>query len=80
VTLLAKRRERQRTAVITYMRGNGWLFTTDMWRHLRIRSGALYVVLAELERDGLVESRWQDGEERTPDRPRRRIYRLRAVS
>lgn len=78
MTLFAARRTRQRAAVIAYLRGNGWTFTTDMWRrHLRIRSGQLYVVLARLEREGLVESRWQEPHEHPADRPRRRIYRLR---
>lgn len=43
----------------------------DIARLLRLRSGRLYVVLAALEKDGLVVSGWDD--DATP--PRRRWYR-----
>lgn len=72
----ARRLDRQRTAVVAYLRGNDWCFTLVMWQHLRISSGQLYVVLAQLEREGLVESRWQEPGEHPADQPRRRVYRV----
>jgi len=38
--------------------------------------GTLYKVLERLERDGLLVSRWEDGDEIEEGRPRRRLYQV----
>lgn len=38
--------------------------------------GTLYKVLDRLERDGLLVSRWEDIDEASEGRPRRRLYRV----
>ncbi len=46
-------------------------FGADMWRLSGIPSGAMYVALARLEREGLVVSSWAEWTS-----PRRRLYRI----
>lgn len=43
-----------------------------------IKSGTLYPALARLERDGLLESRWEEADPAEEGRPRRRMYTLTA--
>jgi DNA-binding transcriptional regulator PaaX len=50
---------------------NGELAGWPLIRATGLGSGALYVALIRLERDGVVASRWLDGPQ-----PRRRVYRL----
>lgn len=38
--------------------------------------GTLYKALARLERDGLLESRWEEVDAAAEGRPRRRLYRV----
>jgi|SRR5215469_5472257 len=50
----------------------------DLMKATRLASGTLYPMLARLQQDGLVDSRWED---RSPDaggRPPRKYYQLTA--
>lgn len=51
----------------------------DMTRELGIVSGTLYPLLARMELEGLVESRWEDGDPKEMGRPRRRYYRITGI-
>lgn len=46
-------------------------FGVDMWHLAGIGSGAMYVALARLEREGLVTSSWAEDTD-----PQRRLYRI----
>ncbi|MBU3030086.1 PadR family transcriptional regulator [Paracoccus sp. XHP0099] len=48
----------------------------DMSRELGIVSGTLYPLLARMELEGLVSSRWEEGDPKDLGRPRRRFYRI----
>lgn len=41
-----------------------------------VSHGALYKALGRLERDGLLESHWEDIDPAAEGRPRRRLYRV----
>ena len=43
-----------------------------------LKSGTLYPILTRLERNGLVESSWEDVDPSVAGRPARRYYRLTA--
>jgi PadR family transcriptional regulator, regulatory protein PadR len=44
-----------------------------------INGGALYPILSRLERDGWIQGEWEDLDETTAGRRRRRYYRLTAA-
>lgn len=48
----------------------------DIARETKLSSGTLYPVLMRLERNGWVESKWEDGDPHDLGRPRRRLYRI----
>jgi len=52
------------------------MYGLEIRRALELTSGTLHPILARLERDGLLESRWEDIEPTEAGRPRRRYYRL----
>ena len=47
-----------------------------LMRSTQVKSGSLYPILESLERDGWIESREEEIDERAEGRPRRRMYRL----
>jgi DNA-binding PadR family transcriptional regulator len=48
-------------------------------RVTNLPSGTLYPILFRLERAGWLQSRWEAGDPRLLNRPRRRFYRVTAV-
>lgn len=44
-----------------------------------IKSGTMYPILARLEREGLLQSEWEEGDPGDLGRPRRRYYKLTAA-
>jgi DNA-binding PadR family transcriptional regulator len=48
----------------------------DLAKAAGLATGTVYPILARLEKDGWVESRWEDIDESAEQRPRRRYYRL----
>jgi PadR family transcriptional regulator PadR len=44
-----------------------------------LASGSLYPILLRLEREGWVESRWEEADPRVLGRPRRRFYRVKPL-
>ena len=69
---LAARRQRHMDLLLAILaaREEG-RFGADMWRLSGVPSGAMYVALAHLEREGLVVSSWAEG-----TNPRRRLYQI----
>lgn len=67
----ASRRTREERLVIDVLRRTPDLSGWPLAQASGLGAGQIYVVLARLERDGRVVSRWQDG-----PYPRRRLYRL----
>jgi DNA-binding PadR family transcriptional regulator len=62
---------------------HGFLIAKEMAKGLEVKrltaQGTLYRALNRLERDGLLESRWEDpGEAARARRPLRRLYRITA--
>ncbi len=50
----------------------------DLMKAARLPSGTLYPMLARLEQEGLVDSRWEDQRPDGGGRPPRKYYRLTA--
>lgn len=48
----------------------------EIARDLEIKSGTLYPLLATLEREGILESEWEEVVPSEVGRPRRRLYRF----
>jgi DNA-binding PadR family transcriptional regulator len=51
----------------------------ELSKALAIGSGTLYPLLLRLEKNGWMESRWEDLDPSEAGRPRRRYYRLTAM-
>jgi DNA-binding PadR family transcriptional regulator len=51
-----------------------WRYGYDLMKVADLSSGTLYPLLARLNEDGWLESRWE--ESGLPGRPRRQMYRL----
>lgn len=64
------RREFRRTAAVLASIDAGDSYVADMWRRTGFHLGSLYPTLIRLEREGLIESAFEDG-----PRPHRRRYR-----
>ncbi len=69
---------RQTEAVLVALLADraGWRHGYDISRETELKSGTLYPILMRLERQGWLESRWED--EPAPGKPRRHLYRLSA--
>jgi PadR family transcriptional regulator, regulatory protein PadR len=71
------RKEKARQAIIDEFVAaprDRWLYSLDVMRAARVRSGLYYRVIGSLERAGWLEATWEDAE---PGRKhRRRLYRL----
>lgn len=67
----AHRRRVEESLVAAALRERPDLSAYPLAQRTGIGSGQIYVVLARMEGDGRVVSRWADGPE-----PRRRLYRL----
>jgi PadR family transcriptional regulator, regulatory protein PadR len=50
----------------------------DLMKATRLPSGTLYPMLARLQREGLVDSQWEDQRPEAGGRPPRKYYRLTA--
>lgn len=48
----------------------------EIMRATGLKSGSLYPILGRLEKAGWIEGNWEDVDEATEGRPRRRLYRL----
>ena len=57
--------------------GPGWRYGYDLSRETGLKSGTLYPILMRLEKQGWLETAWEDA--LTPGRPRRHLYRLSAA-
>jgi PadR family transcriptional regulator, regulatory protein PadR len=61
---------------------HGFLVAKEMAEGREVKlltaQGTLYRALNRLERDGLLESRWEDASEAKAGRPLRRLYRITA--
>jgi PadR family transcriptional regulator PadR len=58
--------------------GTEW-YGLELCKATRLSSGSLYPILARLEKEGWVSSRWEDPQrQETEHRPRRRYYSLTA--
>ena len=55
----------------------GWRYGYDLMKVTDLSSGTLYPLLARLNEDGWLESRWQESD--SPGRPPRQLYRLTAA-
>jgi DNA-binding PadR family transcriptional regulator len=53
-----------------------WRYGLELGKDVRLTSGTLYPALRRLEKDRIVESRWEDVDPSDEGRPRRRFYRL----
>ena len=51
----------------------------ELMTRVGIKSGTLYPILARLEREGLLESEWEEDDPGALGRPRRRYYLLTAA-
>lgn len=58
--------------------GGREVYGLEIAKEVGIKSGTLYPALARLERDGLLESRWEVADPAEEGRPRRRMYTLTA--
>jgi len=54
-----------------------WRYGYDLMKVTDLSSGTLYPLLARLNEDGWLESRWQESD--SPGRPPRQLYRLTAT-
>jgi DNA-binding PadR family transcriptional regulator len=62
---------------VLYAMANGHRYGFDIMEATRFASGTVYPVLSRLERDGLVESSWEDEKRaRREGRPPRRYYEV----
>ena len=62
---------------VLYAIASGHRYGFDMMEATRLASGTVYPVLSRLERDGLVDSSWEDESRARADRrPARRYYQL----
>jgi DNA-binding PadR family transcriptional regulator len=66
------------TALILLALGRGHSYGFEIMDATGLPSGSVYPALRRLEREGWVESRWQESapDERGPGRPTRRVYTL----
>jgi PadR family transcriptional regulator len=55
-------------------RQGDWRYGYDLSRETGLKSGTLYPALMRLEEQGLLETRWQEADQR--GRPPRHMYRL----
>ena len=55
---------------------NGEISGAELIRSARLLSGTVYPILIRFERNGLVTSRWEEGDPHALGRPRKRLYRL----
>ena len=65
-------RPRARERILQALSSSAWLNTTAVAKAAKV-SGKLYILIYRLEREGLIESRWEDA-----PYPRRRLYRLKS--
>jgi DNA-binding PadR family transcriptional regulator len=70
---LQSRRQRHADLILAILAAReAGRFGADMWRLSGVPSGAMYVALAHLEREGLVTSGWAEDHAGR----RRRLYRI----
>ena len=72
------RRTYQRMAVLSALLAEprGRHYGLEIAKAARLATGTIYPILARLEADGWVESEWEQIDESTEGRRRRRYYRL----
>jgi DNA-binding PadR family transcriptional regulator len=71
---LRQRRQEGRARVLQAIR-DGHDYGLAIMRHAKVGAGSLYVILAELERKGVITSEWEDIDPNTHGRRRRRLNR-----
>jgi len=65
------------TALVLEAIDNGYAYGFDIMDATGLPSGTVYPALRRLERDGLLDSRWEDTDEaHAEQRPARRYYEL----
>lgn len=55
------------------------IFGASITETTALKSGTLYPILARLENNGLLSSRWEESDASELGRPRRRLYKITAL-
>lgn len=73
------RRAKARNAILTTLALSGhdtWWTSLNLMAATRLGSGRYYPTIMGLEREGLIEGRWQSADERGDRLHPRRLYRI----
>lgn len=71
---MRQRRQERRERVLQAIR-DGHHYGLAIMGHAKVGAGSLYVILAELEREGVITGEWENIDPDTESRRRRRLYR-----